>query len=114
MLNLSGLRVYRDSTRSNAQADLRNHNARRGKKSPSRQRLMMTRSVEYERMNLRFLFAIIFCCWPAVALAQMNGRFYLEKDNFAPGEPVFLYFQTRNLGTETQELSAFGAYSSCS
>ena len=65
-------------------------------------------------MNLRFLFAIIFCCWPAVALAQMSGRFYLEKDNFAPGEPVFLYFQARNLGTETQELSAFGAYSSCS
>jgi hypothetical protein len=75
---------------------------------------MMTRLFEYERMNLRLLFAIIFCCWPTVASAQMSGRFYLQKENFAPGEPVFLYFQTTNVGTETQELSAFGSYSWCS
>jgi hypothetical protein len=64
-------------------------------------------------MNFRLLLAIIFC-WPTVASAQMNGRFYLEKDNFAPGEPVFLYFQAANVGTETRDLSVFGAHSSCS
>ena len=33
------------------------------------------------------------CELPGVAEAQIVGSFYLEKQSFAPGEPVFLYFR---------------------
>jgi hypothetical protein len=40
------------------------------------------------------------------ASAQLTGRFYLEKETFARGEPVFLYFSLENRGSETAMIFA--------
>jgi len=64
-------------------------------------------------MTARFLFAMLLC-WPSIAAGQVTGRFFLEKPTFAPGEPVFLYFEVTNTGTETQNLSHADPYSFCS
>ncbi len=61
----------------------------------------------------RFAFAL-FLFWPAVASAQITGRFYLEKDTFAPGDPVFVYFELKNEGTQTQNVYEADPYSVCS
>lgn len=47
-------------------------------------------------------------------LGQVSGRFYLEKDTYALGEPVFLYFEATNTGNETQNISKADVYSFCS
>jgi HEAT repeat protein len=47
-------------------------------------------------------------------LAQVTGRFYLEKETFAVGEPVFLYFEMTNSGTETQNVHRADPFSFCS
>lgn len=36
------------------------------------------------------------------AAAQLTGQFYLEKETFARGEPVFLYFSLVNKGLDTE------------
>lgn len=56
----------------------------------------------------------LLLCWPTALLGQVTGRFYLEKDTYAVGEPVFLYFEATNTGTETQNISKADAYSFCS
>ena len=52
--------------------------------------------------------------WPTPVLGQVTGRFYIEKDTFALGEPVFLYFETTNSGTNTQNMHKADPYSFCS
>jgi hypothetical protein len=52
--------------------------------------------------------------WPCVALGQMTGRFYLEKNTLAVGEPVFLCFKATNSGAETQNVGRADPYSFCS
>jgi HEAT repeats len=37
---------------------------------------------------------------PALAGSQLNGRFYLSKEEYAGGEPVFLIFELENKGTQ--------------
>lgn len=64
-------------------------------------------------MFARFLVPLILC-WPTVLLAQVNGNFYLQKESFAPGEPVFLYFDVTNSGTETVNIYRADPYSFCS
>jgi hypothetical protein len=64
-------------------------------------------------MKLRLLFAIALF-WPTTTPAQVSGRFFFRKEAFAPREPVFLYFEATNTGTETRELSRFDNYSACS
>jgi hypothetical protein len=44
---------------------------------------------------LRTILAIVII-GPAFAAGQLSGQFYLEKTTFAPGEPIFLYFQIVN------------------
>lgn len=56
----------------------------------------------------------LLLCWPTALLGQVTGRFYLEKDTFALGEPVFLYFEATNSGTETQNIHKADPYSFCS
>jgi hypothetical protein len=64
-------------------------------------------------MVIRLLIAgLLF--FPTIALGQVTARFYLEKDTFAPGEPVFLYFEVKNSGTETQNILRADPYSFCS
>ena len=59
-------------------------------------------------------FVAVLAFWPCVALGQVTGRFYLEKDTFAVGEPVFLYFDATNSGAEAQNVVKASAYSFCS
>jgi hypothetical protein len=63
---------------------------------------------------IRWLLAILLLCSPIVAEAQISGQFYLEKSTFAPGEPVFLYFQAVNDGLKAENLHSADPYSSCS
>jgi len=51
-------------------------------------------------------------CVP-VASGQMTGRFYLEKQTFAQGEPVFLYFEASNPGGSPVETMTADPYSFC-
>src|SRR5262245_14995183 len=57
------------------------------------------------------LFVAVLLFWPTIAAGQVTGRFYLEKETFAPGEPVFVYFEARNIGMETQNILQADPYS---
>jgi hypothetical protein len=61
----------------------------------------------------RFVATLLFF-WPTIILGQVTGRFYLEKETFAVGEPVFLYFEMTNSGSETQNVHRADPYSFCS
>jgi len=43
---------------------------------------------------------------PVAAPAQLTGQFYLEKETFARGEPVFVYFSLVNHGSDTAMIVA--------
>jgi hypothetical protein len=60
------------------------------------------------------LVVALLALWPAAVLGQVTGRFYIEKDTYALGEPVFLYFEATNSGTDTQNLHKADPYSFCS
>jgi hypothetical protein len=49
-----------------------------------------------------------------LAVGQLSARFYLEKTNFAPGEPVFLYSEIKNGGSEPLNIPQAHPYSFCS
>jgi uncharacterized protein YciI len=59
------------------------------------------------------MFAVLLC-WPAIAAGQVSGRFFLEKKTFAPGEPVFLYFETTNNAADAQDVAHADPYAFCS
>jgi HEAT repeat protein len=52
--------------------------------------------------------------WSVIAAGQISGQFYLEKSTFAPGEPIFLYFQVVNDGLKAENLHSADPYSFCS
>ena len=58
------------------------------------------------------LILVVF--WSSVGFAQLIGRFYLEKQTFASGEPVYLHFEVVNDGTEGHQISRSDPYSFCS
>jgi hypothetical protein len=58
------------------------------------------------------LFAVV--CWSCVCAGQLKGRFYVEQETYALGEPVFLYFEIRNESPKTYTISAGNPYSNCS
>jgi hypothetical protein len=51
---------------------------------------------------------------PGVVAGQLTGRFYLDKETYAPGEPVFLYFEVTNSGSEALNVYQAHPYSFCS
>jgi hypothetical protein len=53
----------------------------------------------------------LLCC--TAAFGQFSGRFYFEKNRFAVGEPVFLYFEVTNTGTEPQDIIRANPYTPC-
>jgi len=53
-------------------------------------------------MRLRWL---LIPFWSTLLFGQVSGRLYLEKETFAPGEPVFLYSEVTNTGTEALEIN---------
>lgn len=64
-------------------------------------------------MVLRPLLAMLLC-WPPIAAGQLSGRFFLERETFAPGDPVFLSFEVTNTATETEEVRHADPYAFCS
>src|SRR5579871_5662852 len=67
-------------------------------------------------MGLRWLVSVCLACSAAIATAQTTGQFYLEKTEYAVGEPVFVYFLITNIGQNTESIysadpyHAFSAY----
>ena len=57
-------------------------------------------------MKTRLLLAIFCIICSVSATAQLTGQFYLEKETFARGEPVFLYFSLVNKGLDTEMIVA--------
>jgi len=45
------------------------------------------------------------------AAAQLQGRFYLDKDQYLTGEPVYLHFDLTNNGTEPIQVATGNSYS---
>jgi hypothetical protein len=64
-------------------------------------------------MSARCLIAILLCC-SCGAFGQLNGRLYLDKESYAPGEPVFLRFEVKNEGQTAQNIIQADPYSFCS
>jgi HEAT repeat protein len=64
-------------------------------------------------MLARSVLALLFL-WPTVLCGQVTGRFYLEKDTYAVGEPVFVYFETTNSGSKPMNVYRADPYSFCS
>ena len=52
-------------------------------------------------------------CYSTPAIGQIVGRFYLEKNTFALGEPVFLNFEVSNSGREPEDIIRADPYSFC-
>jgi len=63
---------------------------------------------------VRLILATLLISSAANASAQLSGRFYLDKSTFAAGEPVFLYFEVTNDGTEPVNIFQADPYSFCS
>ncbi|MGD0211771.1 MAG: HEAT repeat domain-containing protein [Terriglobales bacterium] len=61
-------------------------------------------------MGIRWL-VVVCLCWSAIAAGQTSGRFYTEKDSYALGEPIFVYFQVVNNGPKPETLQFGDPYS---
>lgn len=55
-------------------------------------------------MKTRLLIAGLCAFCTISTAAQVTGEFYMEKETFAPGEPVFLYFKLSNHGPDAIRL----------
>jgi hypothetical protein len=65
-------------------------------------------------MLVRFTLAALLICLTANAAGQISGKFYLEKEIFAVGEPIFLYFEVTNDGSEAVNIYQADPDSFCS
>lgn len=62
-------------------------------------------------MSAPRIFAILFCS--TLATGQLAGSFHLEKNTYAPGQPVFLYFEVTNNSKEAFNILEADPYSFC-
>jgi hypothetical protein len=73
-------------------------------RAPARRSLCMRMSVKLSHENStgrrRFMYFA-----SASAAAELTGSFYLEKETFARGEPIFLYLSLVNKGPDTAEFA---------
>lgn len=66
--------------------------------------------------HLIFQLLLVSLSLPALAGSQLDGRFYLSKEKYPAGEPVFLVFEVENKGTQpvmiqtAEPLSFCGGY----
>ena len=54
---------------------------------------------------------VMIICWSSLCFGQLSGRFYLDREAYAPGEPVFLYFEVTNNGADAYNILAADPYS---
>ena len=64
-------------------------------------------------MNRRWFVALLLC-WSDLCVGQLTGHFYLQKEAYAPGEPVVLLFEVTNGGPVGQNIVQADPYSFCS
>ena len=57
---------------------------------------------------------VMIICWSSLCFGQLSGRFYLDREAYTPGEPVFLYFELTNNGAVAYNILAADPYSFCS
>jgi hypothetical protein len=65
-------------------------------------------------MSARIAVAALLIGWSGIGVAQVAAKFYLEKTNYAVGEPIFLYFEAINEGPAPQKLISADPNSDCS
>ena len=65
-------------------------------------------------MITRMAFAACLVCWSGVVAAQVSGEFYLEKEVYARGELIFVYFQAVNKGPNAENLYSADPNGDCS
>jgi len=58
----------------------------------------------------RYLVAACLC-WSVIAAGQTSGHFYMEKNSYALGEPIFVYFQVVNKGPKPETFRFGDPYS---
>jgi hypothetical protein len=58
-------------------------------------------------------FLLVGLSLPALAGSQLNGRFYLSKEKYPAGEPVFLVFEVENKGTQPVMIKTADPLSFC-
>src|SRR5437867_1606390 len=63
-------------------------------------------------MAVRKLILIVLWC-SSWASGQLSGRFFLDKETYARGEPVFLHFEVINRGTVAVEIGDDDPYTWC-
>jgi hypothetical protein len=59
-------------------------------------------------------FLMMIICWASLCFGQLSGRFYLDREAYAPGEPVFMYFEVTNNSADAYNILAADPYSFCS
>jgi HEAT repeat protein len=64
-------------------------------------------------VRARCIIVALLCC-SCGAGAQVSGRLFLDKETYAPGEPVFLRFEAKNDGKMPQNVIQADPYSFCS
>jgi hypothetical protein len=65
-------------------------------------------------MGARVAAAVVLIFSSRIGAAQVAAEFYLEKANYAIGEPIFVYFQAVNEGTRPLRLYSADPNSDCS
>jgi hypothetical protein len=63
--------------------------------------------------SLLFQFLLVGLSFPALADSQLDGRFYLSKEEYSAGEPVFLVFEVKNKGTRPVTIKTADPLSVC-
>jgi hypothetical protein len=64
-------------------------------------------------MRARRMIAVLLFL-SSYSFSQLSGRLFLDKDTYAPGEPVFLRFEVKNEGQAAQTIVQADPYSFCS
>jgi hypothetical protein len=65
-------------------------------------------------MVAKMAVAASFVCWSGIVAAQVSGQFYLEKQVYTRGEPIFVYFQAVNKGPNVEKLYSADPNGDCS
>src|SRR5262245_22998045 len=76
--------------------------------------LIIRRSSMYKAFLLYGLFPFFIISFlPSNTSSQLEGRLFMDKDEYVRGEPVFLHFELTNTGTTPMTVATGNSYSYC-
>src|SRR5262249_46319645 len=61
----------------------------------------------------KLVLIVLFLFCSSLASAQLSGRFFLDKETYTHGEPVFLQFEVTNRGNAPVDVGDDDPYSYC-